>query len=174
MPTHQRSTSTGGRGGNAFLLAQLGAYAAARFADRVAPLNFTPPQVGLLRLIATTPGQSQRAIARQLGTPPSRLVTLVDGLEDRGLVERRKNPDDRRNYALYLTDAGEAAMKDVATVARAHEDAICAPLEAAEREQLRTLLARIATEHDLTPGVHPGYRHLADKHADKYGAERAR
>ena len=94
----------------AFLLAQLGAYAAERFGERAAALDFTRPQAGLLRLISREPGQSQQAVARRLGTPPSRLVALVDGLEQRGLIERRRNPGDRRNYALHLTAAGEQAM----------------------------------------------------------------
>ena len=55
----------------AFLLAQLGAYAAERFGERAAALDFTRPQAGLLRLFSREPGQSQQAVAR-LGTPPSR------------------------------------------------------------------------------------------------------
>jgi DNA-binding MarR family transcriptional regulator len=146
--------------GSAFLLAQLGAFAAARFAERIAALDLMPPQTGLIRAIAADPGRSQQALARLLGTPPSRLVALVDGLDERGLVERRRNPDDRRLHALYLTDAGEALLARIAEVARAHDDAICAGLAAAERTQLRALLARLADTHGLTPGVHPGYRRL--------------
>src|ERR1700759_403769 len=101
----------------AFLAAQLGAYAAERFGERAAALGFTRPQAGLLRLISREPGQSQQAVARVLGTPPSRLVALVDDLEERGLVERRRNPGDRRNYELHLTAAGHQAMTDLARVA---------------------------------------------------------
>lgn len=150
----------GRKTGNAFLLAQLGAYAAERFGERVASLDFTRPQAGLLRLIARGPGQSQQAIARQLGTPPSRLVALVDGLEDRGLIERRRNPEDRRHYALYVTRAGQQAMGRIGAVATEHEDDICGSLTAAERDQLHGLLSRLAAEHGLVPGVHPGYRNL--------------
>jgi DNA-binding MarR family transcriptional regulator len=60
----------------------------------------------LRRLISWQPGQSQQAIARQLRIPPSRLVPLVDSLETRGVIERRRDPGDRRNHALYLTDEG--------------------------------------------------------------------
>ena len=56
----------------AFLLAQLGAYAAERFGERAAALDFTRPQAGLLRLISREPGLSQQAVAGRLGTPPSR------------------------------------------------------------------------------------------------------
>ena len=144
----------------AFLIAQLGAYAAERFGERAAALDFTRPQAGLLRLISREPGQSQQAVARRLGTPPSRLVALVDGLEQRGLIERRRNPGDRRNYALHLTAAGEQAMAALSQVASDHEKAISAPLTQAERAQLSKLLAKLAAAHGLVPGVHPGYRNL--------------
>jgi DNA-binding MarR family transcriptional regulator len=147
--------------GCSFLLTALGTHSAMRFAERVAELDLTPPQVGLLRLIAATPGQSQQAVAQVLGLPPSRLVGLVDALADRGLVQRRRNPEDRRLHALHTTDAAESLLARIATVGREHDDAICRSLDADERAQLRALLARIADDHGLTPGVHPGYRQLA-------------
>jgi DNA-binding MarR family transcriptional regulator len=147
----------------AFLAAQLGAYAAERFGERAAALGFTRPQAGLLRLISREPGQSQQAVARVLGTPPSRLVALVDDLEERGLVERRRNPDDRRNYELHLTASGHQAMKDLDQAAAEHEEAISAPLTPAERAELNSLLAKLAAGHGLVPGIHPGYRHLGGK-----------
>jgi DNA-binding MarR family transcriptional regulator len=147
----------------AFLVAQLGSYAAERFGERAAGLDFTRPQAGLLRLISREPGQSQQAVARRLGTPPSRLVALVDGLEQRGLIERRRNPGDRRNYALHLTAAGEQAMTDLSQVSLEHEQAIAAPLTPAERAQLSKLLGKLASAHGLVPGIHPGYRNLSEK-----------
>ena len=114
--------------GSAFLLAALGAYAAERFAERIAALDLTPPQTGLLRAVAAHPGQSQQALARLLGTPPSRLVALIDSLADRGLLERRRNPDDRRLHALHLTPAGSGCCTACAQIGRAHDDAICGSL----------------------------------------------
>lgn len=146
--------------GAAFLLTQLGAHAAQRFAQRVSELDLTPPQCGLLRAVATAPGRSQQALAAHLGTPPTRLVALVDGLEQRGLVERRRNPDDRRLYALSLTPAGEALTAELGRVAREHEDAVLAALGADERARLIELLRRVAADQGLTAGVHPGYRTL--------------
>ena len=145
----------------AFLVAQLGAYAAERFGERAAALDFTRPQAGLLRLISREPGLSQQAVARRLGTPPSRLVALVDGLEQRGLIERRRNPGDRRNYALHPTAAGERAMAALSQASLEHEQAISAPLTEAERAQLSKLLGKLAAAHDLVPGIHPGYRNLS-------------
>ncbi|GEL21611.1 MarR family transcriptional regulator [Pseudonocardia sulfidoxydans NBRC 16205] len=145
--------------GSAFLLAQIGAHAAMRFAERIGELDLTPPQTGLLRAVAAAPGRSQQALATVLGTPPSRLVALVDQLDERGLVQRRRNPADRRLHALHVTEAGEKLLQRIAEVGRAHDDAMCAALDDAERATLRALLGRIADEQGLTPGVHPGYRH---------------
>ena len=146
--------------GAAFLLAQIGAHAAARFSERIAALDLTPPQTGLLRAVAANPGQSQQALARHLGTPPSRLVALVDGLDERGLVERRRNPTDRRLHALHPTEAGHDLLRRIGEVTHDHDAEICAGLRDDERAVLTGLLARIAADRGLTPGVHPGYGRL--------------
>jgi DNA-binding MarR family transcriptional regulator len=146
--------------GSAFLLAILGAYAAERFAERIAALDLTPPQTGLLRAVAASPGQSQQALAQVLGTAPSRLVALVDSLADRDLLERRRNTDDRRLHALHVTESGHRMLARVRELGQAHDDAICAGLTTDDRARLRNLLARIADDHGLTPGVHPGFRRL--------------
>lgn len=146
--------------GSAFLLTQLGTHAAQAFAARIAELDLTPPQTGLLRAVAVEEGRSQQALAQHLGTPATRLVALVDGLEQRGLLERRRNPGDRRLHAVHLTEAGRALLADIGRVAREHDDAVLAALDAGEREQLLDLLTRIAADQGLTRGVHPGYRTL--------------
>jgi DNA-binding MarR family transcriptional regulator len=162
VPTTEGAT-TGrrhGGGGIAFLLAQVGAHAAERFADRIAGLDLTPAQAGLLRAIDTQPGRSQQAVATQLGIPPSRFVFLVDALEQRGLVRRQRNETDRRLYALHLTAQGEELMTKLHAAGAAHEEDICAGLSGGERQALREALRHIAARQGLTPGVHPGYRRL--------------
>lgn len=157
---HSDESETLPRAGAAFLLTQLGTHAAQVFAERIATLDLTPPQTGLLRAIAQQPGRSQQALAEQLDTAPARLVALVDGLEQRGVVERRRNPADRRLYAVHLTAAGDELMTEISRVAREHDDALFTALEPDERRLLRELLARVAADRGLTPGVHPGYRTL--------------
>ncbi len=149
-----------GTGGVAFLLAQLGAHAAERFAERVAALGLNPPQAGILRAIAAAPGRSQQALSEQLGLLPSRVVAFVDVLEERGYVERRRNPGDRRLHALYLTDHGHQLLAEIGQAGRAHEEEITGGLSAGQREELAALLQALAARHGLTPGVHPGYRSL--------------
>ncbi|GAA4607155.1 hypothetical protein GCM10023195_26870 [Actinoallomurus liliacearum] len=158
MSTNQQTDRSRNQGGAAFLLAQLGAHAARAFAERIASLDLTPPQAGLLRMLAATPGRSQRRLAEDLGMPPSRFVPFADELEGRGLIERRKNPDDRRSHALYLTERGVELLAELREVGAAHERDVCAALSSDEHRQLTVLLRRVAEQQGLTPGVHPGYR----------------
>ncbi|GAA4637235.1 hypothetical protein GCM10023196_090220 [Actinoallomurus vinaceus] len=146
------------QGGAAFLLAQLGSHAARLFADRIAGLDLTPPQAGLLRMLAASPGRSQRELADDLGMPPSRFVPFADELEGRGLIERRKNPNDRRSHALHLTEKGAGLLAELREVGMAHERDICAALSFDEHRELVAMLRRVAEQQGLTPGVHPGYR----------------
>jgi DNA-binding MarR family transcriptional regulator len=149
--------------GAAFLLAQLGAHGARCFSERVAKIGLTAPDAGLLRKIASDPGVSQQALAQHLGIMPSRMVALVDELETKGIIERRRSTEDRRNYALHLTARGHEVLGDLSRIAAEHEESLCAALSKEERLQLRDLCRRIAEEQGLTPGVHPGYRHLGRK-----------
>jgi DNA-binding MarR family transcriptional regulator len=144
----------------AFLVAQVGGLAAQRFGERIAAAGLTPPQAGLLRVVAADPGRTQQAVAVQLGLLPSRLVTLVDELEGRGLIERRRDPADRRNSALHVTAAGHATLRDIGRAAQAHGEDFLAPLSKTERATLTGLLTRLAAHHDLAADVHPGYRTL--------------
>jgi DNA-binding MarR family transcriptional regulator len=144
----------------AFLLSQLGHRSACVFADLIASIDLTPPHSGILRAIAAEPGRSQQALSGQLGLLPSRVVAYVDELEDRGYVERRRNPHDRRLHALYLTGSGKKVMTKIGELARQHERLMTAGLDTSQRDTLRQLLTTIAQRQGLTPHVHPGYRTL--------------
>src|SRR4051794_16285298 len=153
-----RAQSPDPSAGLAFLLSQVGAHSAARFAERLEPIGFKPYHAGILRAIRQADGLSQQALGERLGMYPSRLVALLDNLERRGLVDRRDSPADRRTYSLHLTESGREALEQIDRVAREHGLLLCAALDEAEQSQLAGLLGRIAAEQRLTPGVHPGFR----------------
>lgn len=139
-----------GHEGFAYLLVQLGTLAARRFAERLAPLGLEPRHAGMLLRLAISEGRSQQAIGELIGLNSTRMVFLVDELEQRGLVERRRNDADRRSHALYLTDAGRAMLRQVRQVATEHQAELGSSLSPDERVQLTGLLRRLAAEQGIT------------------------
>jgi len=146
--------------GAAFLLAQLGAHAAGRFANRIAHLGITPAHAGILRFIARTPSVNQQRLAKFLGVLPSRMVLLIDELADKGLVHRKRSTKDRRHSELVLTKKGERTLAKLSKIVVAHEADLCGALTREERDTLARLGRKIVQHQGLTPDVHPGYRSL--------------
>ena len=150
--------------GFAYLLVQLGFHLAGKFAERLAPLGLEPRHFGMLTRLAANEGRSQQAIGELMGLNPTRMVFLVDELEQRGLVERRRNPADRRSYALYLTDQGRAKLREAQEASARHAGQVGASLTGAQRRQLTALLRRLAEEQGIAeaslPSLHgpPGVR----------------
>ncbi len=148
--------------GFAFLLVQLGTLVAGQFREQLEPLGIEPRHFGMLTRLAQNEGRAQQAIGELIGLNPTQMVFLVDELEDRGLVERRRNPADRRSYGLYLTDAGRDMLARVRAVAQTHQGALGSSLTGPEREQLTALLRRLAAEQGLSgqslPGASPRRR----------------
>jgi DNA-binding MarR family transcriptional regulator len=148
------------KAGVAFLLAQVGAHAAAKFAERLEPLKLVPAHAGILRAINGESGISQQKLAKLLGMFPSRLVLVLDEMEKSDFLERKASPSDRRTYALHLTAKGRDKLQAIGRIAGEHQDNLCTALSATEQEALKKLLSQIAGEQGLTPGVHPGYKQI--------------
>ena len=139
-----------------FMLSKLGFHSASQFAAELDPLGIHPGHFAMLRMIAAAGGMSQQALAEMLQLPASRMVGLVDELQDRGLVQRRRSADDRRVNALHLTAAGRRLLQQATKIASTWEDHLCGSLDEGERETLLALLQRLALDLDLPLGVHPG------------------
>ncbi len=141
-----------------FLLSQLGFHVAQTFAARLAPLGIAPNHFGLLMHLERGEGQSQQQLADAVGIHRKVMVGLLDDLEQRGMVERRRHPGDRRAHALYLTDAARTLLPRARGVADQHEQELLAALDEGERAQLTSVLQRLAEHTGNPPGVHPGLR----------------
>lgn len=139
-----------------FLLSQLGFVGSRGFSKALEPIGIDPREFLLLRFVAASEGQSQQALAERLSLPPSRMVALVDHLEDAGLIERRPDPDDRRIRGLHLTRKGRNTLERGFEIAVAFETELCAGLDADEREQLIDLLQKLQAGQVRLRGVHPG------------------
>jgi DNA-binding MarR family transcriptional regulator len=103
----------------------------------------TPGEFGLLILVARNKGLSQMALARALGIDRSTLVPILDRLQARGLLVRRRSPTDGRTHALALTPSGNKALTRFTGLVRAHEKRIASRLSTAETRMLIGLLEKV-------------------------------
>lgn len=140
----------------AFAVSRLGYEVSDRLAVALKPLRIEPRHFGLLRVVAMSDGQSQRAIGNSLNLHPNRMVALVDELERKRLVRRQPHPTDRRAHAVVLTASGRRLLDQALQLAIGIERELCAGLQPDERDQLLHLLARLRTSDPEHPGVHPG------------------
>ena len=101
-----------------------------------------------MRFVAASEGQSQQALAERLRNPPSRMVALVDQLEEMGLLERRPDPEDRRVRGLFLTRKGRSVLEKAGKIAIDYETQLCAGINREERDQLIDLLQRLQVTPD--------------------------
>ena len=105
-------------------------------------LGVSPGRFGMLVLVEANPGVTQTRLARAVGLDRSTMVAVLDQLEGRGLLERRRG-EDRRTNGLWITRAGRAVLARMKGRVVAHEARIAARLSATERETLRSLLGRL-------------------------------
>ena len=125
------------------LLQELGAQVSARLADRLAELDLTRAQLGVLRLVEQAPGTSQQAVAGRLGVAPSRVLKLVDELEQQGLIERRPNRRDRRRHQLHIAKSAEDRVAAIRAAVQAHEAQLGQALTPDELDTLVGLLRKL-------------------------------
>jgi DNA-binding MarR family transcriptional regulator len=135
-----------------FLINRIGAVARKGFAERLDSLGLNLRMWGVLNVLDEEGSITQHALGRCVGVDPSSMVSTIDELEARGLVERRRNPSDRRAHALHLTEAGSETLARGRALARQAQDELLAPLSAKERKQFHEMLLRIALAADAKQG----------------------
>jgi DNA-binding MarR family transcriptional regulator len=83
-----------------------------RAAQEYRRIGLSIPQFDLLSTLSEQEGVSQQELAQRLYVTKGNVSGLLDRLESSGLVERRAPPQDRRSYALYLTERGRALVQE--------------------------------------------------------------
>ncbi len=105
--------------------------------------GLSPGRIGMLLLVEANPGVTQSRLAHAVHRDRSTMVGVLDQLEARGLIERKRG-EDRRTNGLWLTRAGRTLLARAKRAIAIHERRIAARLSPAERAKLLELLERIA------------------------------
>jgi DNA-binding MarR family transcriptional regulator len=115
------------------------------FQDVLGDQGIRQADFSVLSVIAGNSGMKQSDVAATLAIQRANFVAIVDGLEQKGLIERRRSDVDRRVYFLHLTEAGVAFLESLMPKWREHEEKFIDRLGGAEkRDQLIEMLRSIS------------------------------
>lgn len=117
------------------------------FAAALGGLDITPTLFASLALIDANPGLKQTDLAQAVQLDRSTVVSVIDNLEGRSLVERKRAVDDRRSNALSLTRKGKTLLARLRPLVEEHERRLVQDLSAAEQAELVRLLAKIFPQY---------------------------
>ena len=113
--------------------------------EMLAEMELGARQAGILTMVTELEPMTQKALGDALRIDRTTMVTLLDDLEDKGYVIRRRHPRDRRAFLVYPTDSGRAAKVAAVRILDEQQRRFLAPLTPAERTQLAILLKRLTT-----------------------------
>ena len=130
-----------------FLLKRLGMTAKERSFTAYSEAGLHPYHHAILAVLDEGSLASQGAIADTLGYDKGQLVGLLDELENAGLIERRRDPADRRRQLVQMTTSGRKTLERLRSLSSRLENEFLAALSDEERAQLHTLLLRLAEQH---------------------------
>jgi DNA-binding MarR family transcriptional regulator len=134
---------------SSFLLKRLGFLLKERGFAAFEATGLSPYHHAVLALLEEDPRETQATIADALGYDRSHLVGILDDLEERGLIERKRDPSDRRRHLVSLAPDGKRALARMRELVTRMEDEFFAPLDAADRATLHALLLELASHHDV-------------------------
>jgi DNA-binding MarR family transcriptional regulator len=109
----------------------------------LASLGLGVKEFGALSVLVEEGPLSQQRLGERQGVDRTTMVSVVDELERSGLVERRRDPEDRRAYSLHATGKGRRVLSHADEAARRAEDEFLAPIAARDRRRLKELLQKL-------------------------------
>jgi MarR family transcriptional regulator, lower aerobic nicotinate degradation pathway regulator len=127
-----------------FLLGRLGVVVKSRAFEEFELAGFSPYHYSVLALLEEGERPTQAEIADALELDRGTLVRLLDVLEERGMIERQRDPNDRRRHVVRLTDAGRTQLTAFREIIIRLDGEFLEPLSADERLALLDLLTRLA------------------------------
>jgi DNA-binding MarR family transcriptional regulator len=112
--------------------------------EALAPFGISGRELAVLVAIDDRASQSQQEVARRMAVDRTTMVALIDDLEDKGLVQRQQDPDDRRKNVVVLTDTGRTTLKQATAATREAERRLLGSLSDDESAMLKRALQAIA------------------------------
>jgi MarR family transcriptional regulator, lower aerobic nicotinate degradation pathway regulator len=131
-----------------FLLARLGVTLKMATMEAFEQAGFSAYQYAILALLDEGARTTQAAIAKTLEYDPSQLVAHLDSLEEHGLIERRRDPNDRRRQMVTMTPAGRRKLAAFRKLVENIEDEFLEALDQHDRAALHDLLLTVAAHRD--------------------------
>lgn len=131
-----------------FLLARLGFGFKGKAIAKFEQAGFEIYDYSVLAILAEGARETQATIADVLTLDPSRLVALLDSLEQRALIVRQRDPQDRRRHLVSITAAGKRELSRLRAMIKQLEEEFFAPLDPESRTTLHELLMRLAAHND--------------------------
>ena len=113
-----------------------------RTAEALSSIGLTPALFALLNVLGAREAGIQQQLSSDMGIDPSAMVKLINELEDAGLAERRRRPNDRRAWEVAITPQGRRTLERARQLVTQVEDHVLGGLTAADRRQLLSLLRR--------------------------------
>jgi DNA-binding MarR family transcriptional regulator len=132
----------------AFLIAKVGFAIKSRMIEELEAIGFSMYQYSVLATVGEEARTSQATIADALSLDRSQLVGVLDGLEERGLIERRRDTVDRRRHTVSLTAEGKRELVRLRKVADRIENEFLKPLDEQTRALLHDTLLQVACGFD--------------------------
>jgi DNA-binding MarR family transcriptional regulator len=127
----------------AYLLSDSARLLRRAFDLRVRAKGVTGPQARLLLVLGLHEGQNQGFYAEQLDVEAITLGRMLDRMEEAGLIERRRDPADRRAWRVHLTAAGQDLLPHLREDIAPMVEAMLAGVSAADRDRLAALLEQV-------------------------------
>ncbi len=114
------------------------------FRRRIAHLGITPDQFTVMRILLEAGGITQRELTRHMSSDPNTVASLVERMEQAGLLERQPHEKDRRAFRLQLQPTGRRKYEQARSVALALQTEVLEVLPTGGREEFLAHLALVA------------------------------
>ncbi|MDH5655472.1 MAG: MarR family transcriptional regulator [Spirochaetia bacterium] len=107
--------------------------------------DLTPEQWGIINYLKFNPGVTQTKIVQVSGRDQTSITRMLDGLQKKKLIERKKDDDDRRVFRIYLTVSGKKMYNLILPYSKKYNDRLNGMFSEAERKKLFELLDRLSS-----------------------------